>query len=172
MDKTQVIEVLEAERQQLLAQLQSLDLTILTMRQSISMPNIADLNKNSNHNGNTSYVTPKLKYSGYKKLKSNKEKAAMILREEAKFLHMRQIIKIAQTLEPNEDAEEIQKQISQAIYGLKSDGSIIMIKVNNSNMNTFWGSKAWLNEDGKTPRPENFYDKDQLTKNQTEKIEI
>lgn len=163
MDKTEVIKVLEAERKELLSKLQSLELTILTLQQSLNMPYQPSTTLNGNSRPQPVNNSIPDKYKNYHKL-NTRQKAATILRNEGKFLHMRQIVKIAQELAPNEDPKTIEKSIKTALYTMKNaeGSSLVNFQVDGMNTNTFWGSKNWLNEDG-TVKEKYMYDKDQVS---------
>ena len=152
MDKQQIIEALEHEKEDLMAKIASLDMTILTLRQS------------SNLNGHGTSSNSIAKYKGYNQAKSNKDKVAIIVREEGRFLHMRQIISIAQSLEPREDPKEVAKKTQQAVYALKAQEVLISIATNESNLNVFWGSPNWADDKGHI-KPDYMYDEDQLSSN-------
>ena len=71
MDKLQIIKGLEQERSELVEKLKSLDMTILTMKQSANL----SYNQNGSTNGsNTGYSKPVVKYEGYQQAKSNKKR--------------------------------------------------------------------------------------------------
>lgn len=171
MDKHQIIQALEEERDALELKLKSLELTILTMKQSLNQPAYTNGHSNgSNGSFNKHTPTPK-KYDGYASAKSNKKKASIIIREAGRFLHIRQIREIAKTLEPNANEDELAKGIQQAIYALKADGLIVAYKASDSNIDSFWGSKYWLDDNGK-PKKEHAFDESQLAANKEEKFEI
>lgn len=178
MDKLDIITELEKERDSLIHKLESLNTTIITLKQSMSY-------NESSSNGNGKSInqphspilesfkinTDILKYKGYTDAKTNKEKVAIILRVEKRFLHMRQIVKIAQSLDRFKSSKEVFNGISQAVYQLKSSGSIVNFKHGNSNIDTFWGSKSWLNDDN-TIKSGYEYDEDQIQSAKSENIEI
>lgn len=173
MEKQDIIDALELEKEDLLSKLESIEITILTLKQSLNIP----LHKGYKMNGHiknmevTNEPIDTSRYKGYYTASSNKVKVAVILREENRFLHMRQIIKIAQSLEPNTDPEILAKQIPQAVYNLRTAGSVVNFQVGKSNVNIFWGSKSWIDEAGKI-KPEYMYDENELSNNKLENIEI
>lgn len=172
MDKSQVISVLELEREELNNKLRSLDTTILMLKQSLSIPiDNAELGNGQNNHTQTGN-TDVSKYQGYKKL-TLREKAAKIIKTENRFLHMRQIVKIAQDLEPDYDPKTLAKQIASACYTIKGqeNSTLTSITVDNVNLNTFWGSKKWLNEDGSI-KTEHMYDAEQVMSNKNKHIDI
>ena len=165
MDKIQIVKALEEERAALTEKIKSLDMTILTLKQSMSVSYSA-----TGVEGN-GYSVPVIKYAGYKDAKNNKNKAKIIIKEAGKFLHIRQIKDIALSLETGSNKEETVKSIAQAIYALKADGAIVGYKASSSNLDTFWGSKNWLDEQGR-PKAAHMYDEDQLSVNIDQGIEI
>lgn len=172
MNKTEeVIEILENERNVLLSKLSSIEMTILTLKQSNSIQSVNGSYTPSNaNNSNNPPVVEKIK--GYAAF-NVRQKAAAILRTEGRFLHMREIIKIAQELEPKTDPVGLAKQISTAIYTMKNleDSSLVNYSIAGMNTNTFWGSKNWLNEDG-TIKKEHMYDEGQVAISKKKAIEI
>lgn len=164
MDKQDIIQELERERQELQRKLTSLDDTILYLRQSSSILPTSNGYSQPAVNGNAAVVdagqVDKTKYKNYPVNKSNRDKAAAILKAENRFLHMREIVEIAQALEPKKDSD-VSSSIRQAVYALKSLDQIIGIKADGTNINTFWGSKNWLDESGKI-KPEHMYREDQV----------
>lgn len=170
MENLDVIEFLEAQREDLLKKLTSIDLTILTIKQSLSIPSSDTTTKALGAGKNETPYNEK--YKGYVAAKSNRDKVIAILKAEGKFLHIRQIVNIAKSLEPKANPESLKTAIAQATYNLKTleNSPIVTKNINNSNQNTFWGSKSWLNENGEI-KLEHKYDEDQIM-NKNEKIEI
>lgn len=97
----------------------------------------------------------------------------MILRNEGRFMHMREIKKIAQELEPNEDIDVVDKKISTAFYTIKNltDSPLTNVSIEGSNQNTFWGSKNWLDENGKIKK-ENMYNEREILTKKSSLLEI
>ena len=109
------------------------------------------------------------KYKGYASLKSYRDKVTFIFKTENRFLHIREIIGIAQSLEKQHNGEEMVDSLRQAVYGLKAKDVLVSYKVDGRNINAFWGSKNWLDDDGNV-KPEHAYNNDQITTN--EPVEI
>lgn len=105
------------------------------------------------------------KYEGYHKL-NNRQKALMILRNEGRFLHMREITKIAEELESSEDSKVVSKKISTAFYTIKNltDSPLTNVNIEDSKQNTFWGSKNWLDENGEIKKEHMYNEKEISTK--------
>lgn len=105
------------------------------------------------------------KYEGYAEL-NTRQKALAIFRNEGRFLHMREIIQIAQQLEPDEDGEVVAKQISTAIYNIKNlpDSPLTNVSIEGSRQNTFWGSKNWVDEKGEIKKEHMYSEKAVSTK--------
>jgi hypothetical protein len=167
MDKIQIINALEQEKDELQRRLDSLEMTILTLKQSFMSPQTQRVGDAPG----SKTINSAPRYAGYHEAKSNKKKAIIIIKEAGKFLHMRQIKEIAQSLEPRESSEDIVKGIAQAVYALKNDGVLVAYKAGGVNMDTFWGSKNWLDSTDK-PKPEHMYDETELSINKEERFEI
>jgi hypothetical protein len=102
MNKNDVISFLERERDELLEKVRSIEMTILTMKQSLSIA--VTTHPNEDHvegvtKSNSNQNNYQGKYKNYASL-NIREKAIAILKAEGRFLHMRQIVEIAQSLEP------------------------------------------------------------------------
>jgi hypothetical protein len=170
MTKEDLITALEKERedirQQFDAKLSSIDMAILTLKQSFSMSTNGSASANGYNRGIPS------KYKDYTTL-NTRQKALSIFRNEGRFLHMREIVKIAQDLEPNEDAKDVARKISTAIYTIKNldDSPLVNISIDNNNSLTFWGSKNWLDENGNV-KAEHMYNETEITKKSSKSLEI
>jgi hypothetical protein len=93
-----------------------------------------------------------------------RKKILDIIKNENRFLHVREIANIAHQFEQNIPVSIFVKKISPALSVLKNlpQSSLVSIEVANSHFNTFWGSKAWLNEEGEI-RSEYMYNSNQLS---------
>ena len=167
MKKLELIAALEVEKDDLLRRLNSLEDTILTLKQSLNF-DVSSNHRNGHEAPKSTISKPSTttlydKYKAYHEAKGNKEKAIAILRAEGKFLHMRQIAKIAQSLEPDKDPDIVKGKVSQGMYALAKleNSSIINKVIGNSKANAFWGSKNWLNEKGEI-KPEYMYDEEEV----------
>lgn len=173
MNKLELIAGLEIERDQLQKRLNSLEDTILTLKQTLNFDGSSSPKNGYQVSRPSSNNTAYDKYKAYFDAKGNKERAIAILKAEGRFLHMRQIVKLAQSLEPNADPDTVKGKISQGIYALGNlDPSPIVCKVvGASKTSAFWGSKNWLNEAGEI-KPEHMYDEGELSARKSEALEI
>jgi hypothetical protein len=176
MNKLELINALEVEKDELASKLRSLEHTILTLKQTLNFDSLpVHTNGNGKGGSHKAQESGNLydKFKGYHSAKGNKERASVILKSEGRFLHMRQIVKIAQSLEAKNDSEAVKGKISQGVYALKNlENSPIVTKViGSSNLNVFWGSKNWLDEKGEI-KPEHMYDEKELSSNKSEVFEI
>jgi hypothetical protein len=101
-------------------------------------------------------------YATWKSLKTYKEKFAFILKREGRFLNIKEIVEIARGYDDSTSVEELKNGLSSAKSNLISEGKITKYAVGNSNKNTFYGSKSWLNEQGEI-LPGHTYDESQVT---------
>ncbi len=111
------------------------------------------------------------KYSDYDINVTMRNKIAYILKKENRFLHVREIASILHSIEPGSTEQEYIAKLSPAISALKKQGAIIRVQVGKSNLNIFWGSKNWVDENG-NPKEHHRYDKKQLSTFGKEEIEI
>lgn len=110
------------------------------------------------------------KYASYDKSSSYKHKIAAILRAEGRFLTIKEISEIIVSIEPDLDPLEIKKALGSAKSVLLKEKAIVKYVVGNSNNNSFYGSKNWLDEKGE-PKPKHKYNEDILVSTK-EEIEI
>lgn len=165
MENVEIIKALEIKKD-LLRKAYEEDLTAL--EKVIASFKGSPIDSHSLNNNNSSDSTPSTVDKDYIK-KSDRHKIAHVIKTENRFLHVREIAKKLNDLEPKISVEDWIKKISPALSALKSAGTIVKHIVGKSNQNSFWGSAAWLNEDG-TISPEHMYDEGQVSK--SEKIEI
>lgn len=108
---------------------------------------------------------------GYDKTATMRNKLVQVLKKAGKFLHIRQIAALLHEYEPDVSEKEFIGRLYPAMAALKKSGTIVKFAVDNSNLNTFWGSKNWLDDSGKIKN--GFaYDEDQIKNNKSEDIEI
>lgn len=109
------------------------------------------------------------KYHAYKKEEPIRKKILYILKNENRFLHVREIAGIAHYLERETSVVDFVKKISPALCTLKtlSNSNLVSYAVTNSQFNTFWGSKNWLDESGEI-KQEHMYSSTQLSFNKKE----
>lgn len=103
-------------------------------------------------------------YFAYDNSQPIRKKILDIIKNENRFLHVREIANIAHQFEPNIPVTIFVKKLSPALSVLKNlpQSGLISIEVANSHFNTFWGSKAWLNEEGDI-RSQYMYNSNQLS---------
>lgn len=161
MDNTGTINDLQSLKNELIAKVKQIDQTIDTLKAFSSF--------SFNGNGETSQIAGK--YSGYDKKSPMKNRVALVLKTENRFLHMRQIAEILHSLEPATSVKDFVTKLYPAIAELKKAGSIVKFSVGDSNINSFWGSKNWLDVNGRLKK-EHLYDEDQVRKFGSEEIQI
>ena len=157
MNNDFIIELLQKEKELLLSKIDKIDNTLS------SLMGVDTILSSINGYSSTSTALSKVKddkYKGFANLK-NRQKVALILKNEGRFMHMREIIRVAQSLEPKIDP----KQISTAIYTMKNleDSPLVNKSIDGMNTNTFWGSKKWLDESGNI-KSEHMYNESEIKK--------
>jgi hypothetical protein len=103
-------------------------------------------------------------YFAYDNSQPIRKKILDIIKNENRFLHVREIANIAHQFEQDIPVSIFVKKISPALSVLKNlpQSSLVSIEVAHSHFNTFWGSKAWLNEEGEI-KSEYMYNSNQLS---------
>ncbi len=86
--------------------------------------------------------------NGYDSKLPNKAKIRYFLKKEQRFLHIREMATMANSIEPNISIVDFQAKFSPALSALKAEKKLINIKVGKSLVNTFWGSEKWLDSTG------------------------
>lgn len=165
MSNITTIQDLENLKGELLERIKQVDITIDTLK---SMSRSSDLvfSNNVKFNENKALIT------GYEKFDTNtlfRNKVMFVIKQEDRFIHAREIAEILNKIEPNE--EDVIKKVSAALSLLKQKELIVKIKINNANVNTFWGSKKWLDEN-EIPINGHNYNKEYITKSSEKIIEI
>lgn len=175
MNTNNTIKELEALQKELLDKAAQVGETIATMRMLSSLPLV---NGHKSANGHAVALHSSLQgsdlpdnYKDYNKDATTRSKLALVLRKENRFLHIRQIAEILHGLEPAISAKDFVSKLYPAVAELKKQGTLVKYNVGGSNINSFWGSKNWLDGEG-NPKPEHKYDEDQLTAFTKESIEI
>lgn len=110
------------------------------------------------------------KNDGYDKKWSMKNKLSHVLKIEGKFLHIRQIAERLHKYEPGVSEKDFISKLYPAIALLKKS-TIVKFSADKTNLNSFWGSKNWLDDNGKI-KEGYMYDADQIKNNKSEEIEI
>lgn len=165
MNNNSAITELETVEKDLLEKLKSVQSTLVTLK---SMYN----NSAQSVTGNISQPSSSNKYSDYDKNVTFREKVLYIFKKENRFLHVRELSEILHTLEPNQSIKEIAAKLSPAISFFKNQKVIVKITIGTSNLNTFWGSKNWIESDG-TAKEKHMYDINQINyARKTEEISI
>lgn len=165
MSNITTIQDLENLKGELLERIKQVDITIDTLK---SMSRSSDLV----FGNNVKYNENKALLSGYEKFDTTttfRNKVMFIIKQEDRFIHAREISGILNNLEPSD--EDVVRKVSAALSLLKQKDLIGKIKINNANVNTFWGSKKWLDESG-NPLDGHDYNKEYITKSSEEIIEI
>jgi hypothetical protein len=146
-----ILKILEYERAQLLRLLSLIDETIEIYRNGgMLLPE----NDKDGMQESPNILQGKLellqKYAYYNPALNNRSKVLFIIKTEKRFLHVREIARIAWQLENNRPFENYIKIISPALSMLKkTPGSgVVSIEVGKSHFNTFWGCGEWLTEMG------------------------
>ena len=165
MSNNQTINELEMLKSDLLAKVHQIDITISTLRAFSSM----DYTGNGNGNGKSNESLNK--YSDYDKNAVAKNKLAYVLKKENRFLHIRQIAEVLHRLEPAFSEKDWIAKLYPAISELKKAGAIVKFSIGESNVNSFWGSKNWVDANG-NPKKEHKYDEAQVKTFGTGEIEI
>ena len=103
------------------------------------------------------------KYFSYDITQPIRKKIIDIIKNENRFLHVREIANIAHQFEENIPVSIFVRKISPALSVLKNlpQTCVVNFEVADSHFNTFWGSKAWLNEEGEI-KSEYMYNSNQL----------
>jgi hypothetical protein len=102
--------------------------------------------------------------------KAFKRKVVSILVAENRFMHIRELAEIVGRLDPNLKSDDLAKDISVALFAAKKDknSTLTSITIGKMLVDSFWGSKNWLDENGK-PKTKYMYDLAQLSENRKQK---
>jgi len=146
-------------KNELSERIRQVDITIDMLK---TMPISADSTSINKVTGNLTSVKPE----GYESFDINasfRAKVIYVIKTEKKFLHAREIAQILNKIEPTKNTKDLIKKVSPILSLLKQKGVIIKIKVGRSNINSFWGGKDWVNENG-LPKSGYEYDDSYLVK--------
>jgi hypothetical protein len=165
MNTDNIIYELEKLKEELSAKIGQIESTISLIK---TMPSSTTSVPN---NIESFYQNPKLKkdYSSYNKNDSFRNKVAIILRTEQRFLHVREMAEIMHELEPDKNVALLTRKISPVLSFLGKNNSVTKIKVGKSNINSFWGSNSWLDKNG-TPKSGYEYNPKYLVDSSASKI--
>jgi hypothetical protein len=168
------LKILEHERVQLLLLLKLIDETILSYQNGGML---LSENENTSVNGATpgNLLQGKLellqKYAAYNPQLNTRSKVLYIIKTENRFLHVREIARIAWQLENSKPFETYVRTISPALSMLKRmpGSDVISLEVGNSHFNTFWGCRDWVGENGEM-KPQFMYSEAELSNNRKQTI--
>ncbi len=132
-NKKDLLQVLKEQRKELQRKIDSIDQTIQILEEEFT--------KNSFFK-NTSA-------DDYDPTFTLKSKVLYFIKREQRFLHNREISKMAHEKEPNIPYKDFIKKFSSILSVLKRDGKLTNIIVDDALQNVFWGSPKWLDENGK-----------------------
>lgn len=95
-----------------------------------------------------------------------------IIKRENRFLRNKEITEMIQQYHADKDIVFLKRRISSVLSKAKDEeGNLTNITVGNSKRNTFWGSKDWLDSNGK-PVAAHMYDKSKLSLSKPRRIDI
>ncbi len=137
------------------------DLLIKIKEVRSTMAMLRNMYSNGEDTSNNPEFDGSEKYADFDKKATFRDKLAYVFRKENRFLHVREIAETMHNLEPRYDIKNILGKLSPAITFLRKQGTIVKVVVGKSHLNTFWGSKNWVNNDG-SPKPQHMYDKNQI----------
>lgn len=162
-----LISILEREKLMLLNKLERIDVLIEMYNHSMIELETGDQKFCIQEQEDIPFNKGKLsiyKYFSYDITQPIRKKILDIIKNENRFLHVREIANIAHQFEEHIPVSVFVKKISPALSVLKSLPltCLVSIEVANSHFNTFWGSKAWLNEEGEI-KSEYMYNTNQLS---------
>lgn len=164
MNNENTIKNLEALRDDFYRKYKSVDDTISLLKGNHNSFSIKSANKEEKP---PSFVIN----DGYDIKWPMKLKMSHILKKESRFLHIRQIAEKLHTYEPLVLEKEFVSKLYPAIAELKKSNTIVKYTLDNNNVNTFWGSKNWVDSSGKI-KDEYIYDLDQVRSTKADIIEI
>jgi hypothetical protein len=164
MTNNNIIEELERVKEELLEKAKHIDITINTLK---------TMSFNSDNKLNEKMINEKQlinKVEGYEDFDSTmsfRNKVMFIIKKENRFVHSREISEILKKIEPTD--EDLTRKVSVALSYFRQKNAISKIKIGNSNINTFWGSDKWLDEN-KNPKKEHTYNEKYLLKSSNDNI--
>jgi hypothetical protein len=94
--------------------------------------------------------------TGYDKRWNIVDKFLFILKEQNRFIRFREVAKIIVEKDGEGYERDIADKLTSRTLPLKKEGKILKIQPDGSNINTFWGFKKWLDENGKV-KQEHIY---------------
>jgi len=137
MDNNELVRILKAKKSELEKQIESIDNTI---RLFGSDPGVVS---------QEIIQTDPIHLDGYDPSWSWKNKIIHILKVNNRFLHIREIVDYIFKYEDlGEPAQEIIASFRQSLSALRAENIIVRYSINNQLRFSFWGSPAWLDENG------------------------
>ena len=131
-----VIEALEERKSELLAELSGIESSIASFK-----------SKNSNATVVTTNASKKANSDNYDKNWPIARKFGYLLQEHQRFLHFREAAELINKLEGGGyDISELTGKISSGTHSLKKKGLIVKYSVGGKNINSFWGSPNWMDD--------------------------
>lgn len=165
MENEHTIKELEKLKQELLERARQVDITINTLK-SMSISSGITANSTVKPNENSNQIP------GYEKYDSDttfRNKVMFVIKTENRFVHSREIADILSKVESNN--EDLTRKVSASLSFLRQHDMIVKIKAGNSNINSFWGSKKWLDEKG-NPLSGYSYNEEYVIKSSNDIMEI
>lgn len=104
------------------------------------------------------------RYPDFDEKTSVKSKVLLVLRREERFMHVREIAKIFRYLGYGKSMQHIIRSISPALSVMKKEVifGVVCVEAENSQLNTFWGLKDWMDAEGKI-LPEYSYNQKEIS---------
>lgn len=143
------LRLLETEKHQLLLKLRAVERSILAYKNNgILNESFSPLQCDDNTPADVNQLFER--YQDYNATHPTRNKVLHIIKKENRFLHVREIARIACKLEDEISTAAVIKKISPALSILKRlPGSpLISIEIFDSHFNTFWGYSHWLTGEG------------------------
>jgi hypothetical protein len=149
-----LLKILEQEKEQLLVKLSFIEQSIFTVKRYTANALSVDEAGKDKEAVDYSWLKKNMadtdRYFYYDRRQPSKIKVLMIIKTEKRFLHVREIARVMLQLEGVSDVQSLLKKISPALSILKRNevSSVTSVQVGSSHLNTFWGCKEWLSNDG------------------------
>jgi hypothetical protein len=105
---------------------------------------------------NATAKIPLKENTGYDKRWNLVEKFLFILKDQNRFIRFREAAKLIVEMDGEGTERDIADKLTSRTLPLKKEGKIVKIQPDGTNVNTFWGFKKWLDQDGKA-KQEHIY---------------
>ena len=163
----EMLAILAKEKDELIKKLALVDKMIQEYKVE---ENIMIYSFNDYQNLGTLNVQLQDRYKNYSISYPIRKKIVTIIKNENRFLHVREIAAIAHHFEKEIPVQLFIKKISPALSILKNypESGLVSIAVENSHFNTFWGSRNWMDINGCILEP-HMYNIAEVAKNNREK---